>query len=248
MSEAKQNLHITALHEFYFPVTDASSSAAWYQRHFGLQHVSSSAGRETLQLDEGALLTLVNSKQLNRYDSVPIQFKAHDANKAYLMLDKSEVRAQEPEKWHHYIDFDVKDPDGNKINIISDPAWPNTLNNFFRIDGVFISVVDFERAFEWYADVLGAEVEYDFTHPSELLPAARNRCFRGIPVSLVESPVATNHYRVCDFRTSNILADYAYLREHGVRVSDLSETNGRTEFVFYDLDGREFGLVNGLGN
>lgn len=243
MSTKTANLRINALYEFYFPVTDVSASTSWYASHLGMQVVSQGAARSTLRLEEGALLTLVASEQLNRYDSVPINMKAHDARTFHERLVRGGVRAKEPENWHHYVDFDVYDPDGNPFNVISEPAFRITPNNLFRIDGIFLGVADYDRALAWYSDILGADLEYVFTHPTESLLEARFACFRGVPFSLVESPVSQLNHRVCEFRTSDAAADHAFLRGKGVRVSDLQTGEGATAFAFYDMDGNEFGVV-----
>ncbi|WP_019638762.1 VOC family protein [Paenibacillus fonticola] len=237
-------LHITALHEFYFPVTNTSASSRWYQQHFGLQLQELNSDRVKLRLAEGTTLTLVECGKLNKYDTVPINFKAHDARKAYDMLDKSQVRANRPEDWLHYVDFDVHDPDGNPFNIISDPSWPDTPNNYFRIDGIFISLTDFDRSFEWYKDIFDAEIEYSFDHPTDSLENARFRCFKEIPVNVVESPVSVIQHRVCEFRTSSAAEDHRYLQSKGVSVTALTEQeDGLKAFAFCDPEGREFGML-----
>ncbi len=247
MLKVKQNLHITGLHKLYLPVTNAKATAAWFRRHFGLISVGSESNSETLRLEEGALLTLVEGGKLNAYDAITIQIKAHDALKAYHALDLTEVKASEPEKFHQYTDFNVRDPDGSVLGVISDPAWPNTPNNYFKLDGVFITVKDIERAFAWYNDILGAGVEYEFTFATETLSEARHICYLGIPVSMVESVNGEYNYRICDYLTEDISADYAYLRGKNVKVTELRKTDGGTRFEFYDLDGREFGLVQLAG-
>ncbi len=240
---AKQHLHITGLDTYYFTVTDAKASAAWYIRHFGLTGAGSGEGAETLRLAEGALLTLVEQDRLTRYDAVPIQFKTHDARKAYEALDRTAVDADEPRRFHHYTDFDVRDPDGNKFNVISDPDWPDTPNNYFKIDGAFIGVADIERCVAWFDDVLGADVEYDFTYPTDSLPEARHVCYLGLPVSLVESPKGECYHRVCEYATSDAAADRAALLGKGVRVTALRENEEGKSFSFFDLDDREYGMI-----
>jgi catechol 2,3-dioxygenase-like lactoylglutathione lyase family enzyme len=243
--EYKPRLNIAALQEMYSPVSDAQVSAEWYIRHFGLRRVSSGEGRVTLALEEGALLTLLKSERLNRYESPPIHFKAQDARKAHAALDLKQVRAGEPDDWHHYVDFDVRDPDGNPFNVISEPAWRQTPNNYFRIDGIFLGAADFNATFAWYQDILGAEVAYDFTVVTESSPEARMRCFRGVPVTLFDSPRSFLQGRVCDYRTTDAAADYAYLRGRGVRVTELAPRpeDGALSFAFFDPEGREIGLV-----
>jgi len=243
MSTTASNLNIIAVHEVYFPVTNVAASIDWYMRNFALRLVHREERQATLRLAEGCLLTLLESTQLNRYDSPPINFKAHDARKAHAQLNKAEVRAQEPDTFYHYVDFDVWDPDGNPFNVISEPAWPDTPNNYFRIDGVFLGVVNFDRMLAWYSDVLGAEIEYAFTGPTATLPEARFRCFRGIPVNIVESPASVIRHRVCEFQTANAEADYNYLQSKGVPVTKLVEQDGKRRFSFIDPEGRELGIV-----
>lgn len=137
----------------------------------------------------------------------------------------------------------VRDPDGNKINVISDPAWPQTANNYFKVDGIFIGVSDIERTHAWYADTLGADVEYDFTYPTDTLPEARHICYLGVNPSPVESTRGILRGRVCDFVTADAAADYAYLQAKNVHVTAIMETDGHRAFTFHDVDGREFGLV-----
>lgn len=246
MSASPSNLNIIGLHEMYFPVTNLEASVGWYTRNFGMTVGDRSEKQVTLTLAEGSRLTLVESDQLNRWDSPPIGFKAHDPRKAHSQLNTTEVRAQEPESFHHYVDFDVWDPDGNVFNVISEPAWPDTPNNYFRIDGVFLGVANFERMFAWYCDILGAQIEYAFTHPTDTLPEARFRSFRGIPFNLVESPTAVMRHRVCDFRTTNAAQDYAYLQSKGVPVSQVFENDGERRFTFSDPEGHELGVVEFL--
>lgn len=243
MSTKTSNLHIIALHEMYFLVVNVETATDWYVRNFGVTLVDRQAKRTTLRLAEGSLLTLVESDQRNKFDSPPINFKAHDAMRAHELLNKAEVRAQEPERFYHYVDFDVWDPDGNSFNVISDPAWPSTPNNFFRIDGIFLGVINFEQMLAWYADVLGAKLEYAFTGPTSTLAEARFRCFRDIPFNLVESPESVMQHRVCEFQTTDAQADYKFLQAKGVRVTELIEQDGKRTFAFFDPEGRELGMV-----
>ncbi|QGQ99353.1 VOC family protein [Paenibacillus psychroresistens] len=245
MSKVKQNLHISgpSPSEIYLPVTNAEASVAWYRRHFGMESISSQHEKETLTLQEGSLLTLVEVGRLNRYDAVPFGFKAYDALKFHQSLDRTAVVASEPTKFHHYTDFNVRDLDANALGVISDPAWPDTPNNVFKFDGVFIGVKNIERAHVWYSEVFGADVIYDFTFPTLELSAARHVCYDGIPVSLVESPHGEVCYRICDFYTENIAADYEFLKSNGVRVNGKTEKGGREMFTFYDMEGNEFGLL-----
>lgn len=245
MANVKQNLHISGSSpsEIYLPVTNAVASAAWYRRHFGMETRSSQLGRETLSFQEGSLLTLVESGRLNRYDAIPFSFKAYDALTFHQSLDRTAVIASEPTKFHHYTDFNVRDPDANVLGVISDPAWPDTPNNVFKFDGVFIGIKDIERAHAWYSEVFGADVIYDFTFSTLGLSDARHVCYDGIPVSLVESPHGEVCHRICDFFTENLAADYEFLKSKGVRVNGKTEIDGREMFTFYDIEGNEFGLL-----
>jgi catechol 2,3-dioxygenase-like lactoylglutathione lyase family enzyme len=246
MSTTPSNLKIIALHEVYFPVTNVAASVDWYTRHLGMSLVHRAERAATLRLAEGALLTLLESNQLNRYDSPPINFKAHDARKAHAQLSKAAVRAQEPDSFYHYVDFDVWDPDGNALNVISEPAFPDTPNNYFRIDGLFLNVLNFDQMLDWYADLLGAEIEYAFTGPTATLAEARYRCFRGLPFNLVESPASLLQHRVCEFETTDAEADYNYLHSKGVTLTKLLAKDGKRRFAFSDPEGREFGIVQML--
>ncbi|WP_199621203.1 VOC family protein [Paenibacillus alkalitolerans] len=243
MADAGPKLHIISLHEMFVPVRDAGKSADWYKRHFRFQEIARTAGQVTLRLEEGASLVLVESERLNTYECNPFHLKCNDARKAHAELDKSDVFATEPVNWHHYVDFGFKDPDGNRVGVISDPAWAPHPNNYFRLDGIFLGAASFDSTLAWFQDVLGTEIEYDFTVETPSSPEARMCCLRGVPVTVFDSPASVVHGRYCDFLTSDARADYEYLLEKGVAVTDFSETDGLRTFAFVDPEGREFGLI-----
>lgn len=245
MQDTQLQVQITALHAFYLPVSDAGSSAEWYKKHFGCKddHRYNEPGSVAVRLNEGAALVLVESDQLNVYESNPLQFKCNDALKAHTLLDKEAVRAKDPVQFHHYVDFAFQDPDGNTMGAISDPAWAPHPNNFFRIDGVFLGAANFEATLSWYQRILHADIEYDFTVATPSSPEARMCCFRGIPLTVFDSPASVVHRRFCDFRTRDAAADHAYLKEQGVPVTELSSRDGVLTFALTDPEGREIGMV-----
>ncbi|MCL6443999.1 MAG: VOC family protein [Alicyclobacillus sp.] len=243
MADNQPNLRITALYEYYLPVTHAEDSASWYVDNFGMIREPSLPHQATVRLQQGARLTLIESDTLNCYESNPFHIKAHDARKAHAALDKARVKTMEPEDWHHYVDFVVFDPDGNRFDVISDPSWPNTPNNYFRLDGIFLGAADFSNTLTWYQDLLGVDIEYDFFVQTPSNPEARMCCFRGMPVTVFESPLSRIHGRVCEFQSEDARADYNFMRRHGVRVSEFTETLDKRSFSFFDPEGREFGIL-----
>ncbi|MFC5467260.1 hypothetical protein ACFPPD_00915 [Cohnella suwonensis] len=243
MAETRPKLNITSLHSLYVPVSNARSTANWYMRHFGMEEVASSNEQVTIRLAVGASLVLKQSERLNLYQCNPFHFKCNDARKAHASLDKLEVRASEPVNWHHYVDFNFKDPDGNPVSVISEPSWALHPNNFFRMDGIFIGASDFESSLAWYLNVLGVEIEYDFTVETSSSPEARMCCLRGVPITVFDSPLSFIQGRFCEFRTNDAKADHVYLRRNGIAVTDLIAENDTLIFAFYDPEGREFGMI-----
>ncbi|XEC95103.1 VOC family protein [Paenibacillus tarimensis] len=226
----------------YLTVSNAGCSAEWFKMHFGMKEAGH-ANAKDLSLAEGASLVLVESAKGNVYESSPFHFKCNDARSAHGELVKHAVKATEPVNWHQYVDFDFKDPDGNPIGVISDPAWSPHPNNYFRMDGIFIGSAHFPSTLEWYLEVLGTEIEYDFTVETTSSPNARMCCFRGVPFTLFESPATETYHKFCDFRTKDAAADHASLLGKGVRVTPLRSTGRAHSFSFFDPEGREFGLV-----
>lgn len=242
MENQVQKLNVKSLHTFYLPVKNARKSADWFKHHFNAKETEAS-DNITLRLDEGASVSLIESAVLNHYESNPIHFKCNNAMKAYDKLDKSDIDASEPVNWHHYVDFNFKDPDGNPIGVISDSAWAPNPNNYFRIDGIFLGSVDFESTLAWFQEVFETDIEYDFTVETPSSPDARMCCLRDYPITLFESPKSFIQGKCCDFLTNNLFADYHYLIGKGVHVGDILEINGIRTLSFFDPEGREFGLV-----
>ncbi|WP_135553026.1 VOC family protein [Paenibacillus cymbidii] len=235
-------LNVTALRGVYLTVSDARRSAAWFERHFGMTGVPY-GDFPSVKLPEGGAVVLVETSQRNVYESSPFHFKCNDARLAHGELTRQAVRATEPVNWHHYVDFNFFDPDGNPIAVISDPGWRPHPNNYFRMDGIFMGSTRLEQSLAWYLDVFGAEIEYDFTLETASSPHARMCCLRGVPFTLFESPGGLVHHRFCDFATRDAVADYHYLLDKGVRVTPLVRDETRFGFSFIDPEGREMGLV-----
>lgn len=235
-------LNIAALHGVYVTVADARRSAEWYTRCFGMSEMDYGPYR-SIRLPEGASIVLVESAIRNVYESSPFHFKCNDARRAHDELAKRAVKVTEPVNWHNYVDFCFWDPDGNPVGVISDPAWAPHPNNYFRMDGVFLGSANFESTLDWYLNLFGTEIEYDFTVATTSSPEARMCCLRGVPFTLFESPAGAIYHRFCDFRTRDAEADYAYLLEKGVRLTPLLIGRNRISFSFFDPDGREFGFL-----
>lgn len=236
-------LNVTGLHTLYLPVSQVSASSAWYAQHFGMQIVQELEQASTLKLANGPAITLVQSTMLNTYESVPFGIRAHDARRAYQHLQKANIKASEPNEWLQYVEFNFWDPDGNMINVISDPSWPNMPNNFFDINGLFIGLNSFDDTFHWYKSIFGEDIEYDFTMSTTSLENARVKCFRDIQLSLFDSPHGKLCMKVADYLTSNIEEDALFLKENGVKVSNLIEVEQKKVLSFWDPNGIEIGLV-----
>jgi len=208
-----------------------------------MEETANSSGRVSLRLAQGALLVMIESERLNVYESNPFGIKCNDARKAYAELDKRDIQATEPIDWHHYVDFSFKDPDDNPSGVISDPAWALHPNNYFRLDGVFIGAVNFPSSLAWYQETLGTDIEYDFTVETPSTKEARMCCFRGVPITIYDSPNSFVQGRFCEFLTSDAASDHAYLKVKGIKVTDLVDVDGGRGFAFYDPEGREFGMI-----
>ncbi|WP_239616205.1 VOC family protein [Cohnella mopanensis] len=245
MTVQHNRLNITALDCVYLPVTDARRSAEWFMKHFGMTEEERDGEHLRLRLSGGASLALIESVNRNTYESLPVHIKCNDARRAHGELVKQAVQCTEAVDWHHYVDFNFRDPDGNPIGVISDPAWAPHPNNYFQLDGIFLGSARFASTLEWYLDVLGTDIEYDFTVATSSSPEARMCYFRGVTFTLFESPGVAVAHKFCDYRTLDAAADHAFLLEKGVRVTPLLSIGTRRGFSFFDPEGREFGLVEG---
>lgn len=109
---------------------------------------------------------------------------------------------------------------------------------FTRIDTVFLQVKDFDRAIEWYHEVLGLMLRWKYDGED-----SGYACFNvgETPLTLVRLPegeqVRHTTHALFNFYTRDIEATHQHLRAKGVDVDPVTRTPGVTFFDFRDPDG-----------
>ena len=131
-----------------------------------------------------------------------------------------------------------------------------------EIGAIFVGVSDQDRALAFYRDTLGFEVRAEFTYGGgirwiEVAPAGAINT-----IALVgpgEGRGGGDDRTYCAFATTDIEADHAHLRAHGVDVEEIASAGGSrvgllstdatvpdpvpAQFLFRDPDGNRFLIV-----
>jgi catechol-2,3-dioxygenase len=112
---------------------------------------------------------------------------------------------------------------------------------FKRIDTVFLKVRDFDKAIQWYGEVLGLEVRWRHDEGGY---AALN--VGETPLTLVRmSPndEAAQDGRISfNFYVPDIHQAHQHLKDHGVDVGEIVDYGDVLSFNFSDLDGNQLGV------
>jgi catechol 2,3-dioxygenase-like lactoylglutathione lyase family enzyme len=133
-----------------------------------------------------------------------------------------------------------------------------------EIGAIFVGVSDQERALAFYRDTLGFEVRAEFTYGGgirwiEVAPAGATNTIALVGPGEGEGRAAGDDRTYCAFATTDIEADHAHLRSHGVDVEEIATAGGSragllssdatvpdpvpAQFLFRDPDGNRFLIV-----
>lgn len=112
-------------------------------------------------------------------------------------------------------------------------------NLFKRIDTVFLQVTNYEKAVEWYTEVLGFTVRWnDEVNGYAALNIGET------PLTLVRTTkeISKNSHIPFNFYVPNIESAHKHLVEHGVKVEPINEDGTVKWFNFEDLEGNQLGV------
>jgi catechol 2,3-dioxygenase-like lactoylglutathione lyase family enzyme len=138
----------------------------------------------------------------------------------------------------------------------------DTITHISEIGAIFVGVSDQEQALAFYRDTLGFELRAEFTYGGgirwiEVAPVGATNTIALVGTG--EGRPAGDDHTYCAFATTDIEADHARLRAHGVDVEEIASAGGSragllstdatvpdpvpAQFLFRDPDGNRFLIV-----
>ncbi|MFD2673348.1 VOC family protein [Marinicrinis sediminis] len=116
------------LDSVFLPVTDVEASSAWYETHLGmsLEMKDTKWKYYSLQLkgaenDPIPWITLYEVKQVTPMEHMPFNLYTPDGMARYTDMKEKGLQVTEMIDTGSMLVFEVIDPDGNRIGIVS---WP----------------------------------------------------------------------------------------------------------------------------
>lgn len=111
------------------------------------------------------------------------------------------------------------------------------MNNLFKkIDTVFVTVTEMESAVEWYSNCLGLKPIWQDQHISVMGTGGET------PVTIIQQNTSEEEHPLFNFLTDDIEKAHQHLREKGVKVDPITETDILKTFDFLDPEGNRLNV------